>query len=321
MRTPKAREGFNLSKWALDHGALTRYLMLVLMVLGLSAYFQLGQDEDPPFTFRLMVVRTFWPGATAQQMAEQVTDKIEKTLQEVPHADVIRSYTKPGESLTLLQLKDSSPPREVPDSWYQARKRVGDMRGTLPQGVIGPVFNDNFGDVYGSIFALRSDGFSPEETRRFADSVRQQLLRVPDVAKVEIFGAQAEKVFIEISHKRLAQLGLDMNQVSAQTGAQNPVEGAGVPNARTENLQLRAAGPFHALEHTGRLPIRAVTPATRPRPTTNLPHLAPRGGAGAGLSHQADPYPDRIRCRGPHRRDRTHRGARPHCGLWSVRHR
>jgi multidrug efflux pump subunit AcrB len=265
---------FNISRWALEHPALTRYLMVVLMVLGFAAYFQLGQDEDPPFTFRVMVVQAFWPGASAQQMAEQVTDKIEKTLQEVPHADVIRSYTKPGESLTLLQLKDSSPPKEVPDSWYQARKRVGDMRSTLPQGVIGPVFNDNFGDVYGSIFALRSDGFSREETRRFAERVRQQLLRVPDVAKVEIFGAQAEKVFVEISHRRLAQLGLDMNQVIAQIGAQNAVEGAGVLNAGTENLQLRVAGQFNSVEELARLPIRAVNPATGAGSTLKLSDIA-----------------------------------------------
>ena len=137
---------FNISRWALEHPALTRYLMVVLMVLGIAAYFQLGQDEDPPFTFRAMVVQAFWPGATAQQIAEQVTDKIERTLQEVPNADTIRSYTKPGESFTILELKDSTPPKEVSNSWYQARKRVGDMRSTLPAGVVGPVFNDDFGD-------------------------------------------------------------------------------------------------------------------------------------------------------------------------------
>ena len=179
---------FNISRWALEHPALTRYLMVVMLVLGVAAYFQLGQDEDPPFTFRVMVVQAFWPGATAQQMAEQVTDKIERTLQEVPNSDVIRSYTKPGESLTLLELKDSTPPKDVPATWYQVRKKVGDMRNTLPQGVIGPVFNDDFGDVYGSIFALSADGFSDEELRVFAEQVRTQLLRVPDVAKVELFG-------------------------------------------------------------------------------------------------------------------------------------
>jgi multidrug efflux pump len=253
---------FNISAWALDHPALTRYLLIVLMVLGFAAYFQLGQDEDPPFTFRAMVVQAFWPGASAQQMADQVTDKIEKTLQEAPHADVIRSYTKPGESLTILQLKDSAPPRDVPNTWYQVRKRVGDMRNTLPQGVIGPVFNDDFGDVFGSIFALSADGFSDEELRVFADDVRSALLRVPDVAKVEMFGVQPEKLFIEISHKRLAQLGLDMNQVIAQLGAQNAVEGAGVLNAGTQNLQVRVAGAFDSVDELRRFPIRAINPAT-----------------------------------------------------------
>ena len=261
MTTPvAAAEGsrFNISRWALEHPALTRYLMVVMLLLGTAAYFQLGQDEDPPFTFRAMVVQAFWPGASAQQMAEQVTDKIEKTLQEVPYSDKIRSYTKPGESLTILQLKDSAPPKDVAGSWYQARKRVADMRSTLPQGVIGPVFNDDFGDVYGSIFALSADGFSREELRVYADRVRQRLLQVPDVAKVETFGAQAEKIFVEISQKRLAQLGLDMNQVIAQIGAQNAVEGAGVLNAGTENLQVRVAGQFNTVDELKRFPIRAV---------------------------------------------------------------
>ncbi len=253
---------FNISRWALEHPALTRYLMVVLLVLGFAAYFQLGQDEDPPFTFRAMVVQAFWPGASAQQMAEQVTDRIEKTLQEVPYADKIRSYTKPGESLTIFQLKDSSPAKEVSNSWYQARKRIGDMRGTLPSGVLGPVFNDDFGDVYGSIFALSADGFSREELRVQAERVRQSLLRLPDVAKVELFGAQAEKVFVEISQKRLAQLGLDFNQVIAQIGAQNAVEGAGVLNAGTENLQVRVGGQFNTVDELKRFPIRAVNAAT-----------------------------------------------------------
>jgi multidrug efflux pump subunit AcrB len=264
----------NLSRWALEHPALTRYLMVVLMVLGFAAYFQLGQDEDPPFTFRAMVVQAFWPGASAQQMAEQVTDRIEKTLQEVPHADKIRSYTKPGESLTILQLKDSAPPKDVPNSWYQARKRVGDIRSSLPQGVIGPVFNDDFGDVYGSIYALSADGFSNEELRVFAERVRQQLLRVPDVAKVELFGAQPEKVFIEVSQKRLAQLGLDMNQVIAQLGAQNAVEGAGVLNAGSENLQMRVGGAFDSVDELKRFPIRAVNAATGQASTIRLADIA-----------------------------------------------
>ncbi len=269
-----ATSRFNISRWALEHQPLTRYLMIVLMVLGFVAYFQLGQDEDPPFTFRAMVVQAFWPGATAQQMAEQVTDKIEKTLQEVPYADKIRSYTKPGESLTIFQIRDSSPPKEVHDVWYQVRKKVGDMRSTLPQGVIGPVFNDEFGDVYGSIFALSADGFSQEELRVHAENVRQQLLHVPDVAKVQLFGVQSEKIFIEISQKRLAQLGVDMNQVLVQLGAQNAVEGAGVLDASGDNLQVRIGGQFNSVEELKQFPIRAINPATNVASSLKLGDIA-----------------------------------------------
>jgi multidrug efflux pump subunit AcrB len=285
---------FNVSRWAIEHAPLTRYLMIVLLALGAAAYFQLGQDEDPPFTFRVMVVQAFWPGATAVQMAEQVTDRIEKTLQEVPYADVVRSYTKPGESLTLLQLADSSPPKAVPEVWYQVRKKIGDMRSTLPAGVIGPVFNDEFGDVYGSIFALSADGFSPEELREFADDVRQRLLRVPDVAKVAMFGAQPEKLYVEIPQKRLAQLGLDLNQVLAQLGAQNAVEGAGVLDARSENLQVRIGGSFDSVDELARLPIRAVNPASGAASSLRLGDIAEirRGYAdppGVMVRHQGQP--------------------------------
>ncbi len=265
---------FNISRWALEHPALTRYLMVVLLLLGSIAYFQLGQDEDPPFTFRAMVVQAFWPGASAEQMADQVTDKIEKTLQEVPYADILRSYTKPGESLTIFQIKDSSPPKDVANVWYQTRKKIGDMRSTLPAGVIGPVFNDDFGDVYGSIFALSADGFSDEELRVFADRVRSRLLRVPSVAKVEIFGAQPEKLFVEVSQQRLAQLGLDLNQVLGQLAAQNAVEGAGVLNTGSDNLQVRIGGQFNSVDELRRLPIRAINPATGQASSLRLADIA-----------------------------------------------
>jgi len=247
---------FNLSKWAIDHPALTRYLMVVLMVLGVAAYFQLGQDEDPPFTFRAMVVRTYWPGATAQQVAEQVTDKLERTLQEVPYADKIRSYSKPGESQIIFQLKDSSKPGDVPNIWYTVRKKIGDMRYTLPQGVQGPFFNDDFGDVYGVIYALDAPGFTPAEVKKFADDVRQQLLRVTDVAKVEQFGVQDEKIFIEIPQKRLAQLGLDVSAVLAQLSQENAVENAGTVQAPLDVLQVRIGGQFETEAQLRAMPIR-----------------------------------------------------------------
>ncbi len=247
---------FNLSKWALDHPALTRYLMVVLMILGVAAYFQLGQDEDPPFTFRAMVVRTYWPGATAQQVAEQVTDKLERTLQEVPYADKIRSYSKPGESQIIFQIKDSSKPADVPNVWYTVRKKIGDIRYTLPQGVQGPFFNDEFGDVFGVIYALDAPGFTPAEVKRFADDVRQQLLRVPDVAKVEQFGVQDEKIFIEIAQKRLVQLGLDVGAVLAQLGQENAVENAGTIQSPLDVLQVRIEGQFETAEQLRAMPIR-----------------------------------------------------------------
>jgi multidrug efflux pump len=257
LKDPSTR--FNLSKWALDHVALTRYLMIALLVLGVASYFQLGQDEDPPFTFRAMVVRTYWPGATAQQVAEQVTDKIERTLQEVPYADKIRSYSKPGESQIIFQIKDSSRPADVPNVWYSVRKKVGDIRGTLPGGVVGPFFNDDFGDVYGVIYALEADGFNYAELKTFADDVRQRLLRVSDVAKVELFGAQDEKLFIEISQKRLAQLGLDLNQVLAQLGQQNAVESAGAVQTPLDVVQVRVGGQFNRVEELQAMPIRGAS--------------------------------------------------------------
>jgi len=244
------------------------------MLMGFAAYFQLGQDEDPPFTFRLMVIQAAWPGATAQQIAEQVTDKIERTLQEVPYADKIRSYTKPGESVTILQLADSSPPKEVAEVWYQVRKRINDMRYTLPQGVLGPQFNDDFGDVYGSIYALSADGFSREELRQWSERVRSQLLRAPNVAKVTLFGVQAEKIFIEVSQKRLAQLGLDFSQVINQLGAQNAVEGAGVLNAGSGNLQIRVDGQFGKVDDLKAFPIRAINPQTGQGSTLRLGDIA-----------------------------------------------
>ena len=250
------KPGFNLSKWALEHSALTRYLMVVLMLLGAAAYFQLGQDEDPPFTFRIMVVRAFWPGATATQVAQQVTDKLERTLQEVPGADKIRSFSKPGETTILFQLKDSTRAAEVPDLFYTVRKKIGDMRGTLPQGVVGPFFNDEFGDVYGVIYALQADGFSPAEVKEVADDVRQKLLRVPDVNKVELFGAQDEKLYIEMSQRRLSQLGLDINQVLAQLAQQNALEGAGTMQTPLDVVQVRVSGAFEAAEQLRAMPIR-----------------------------------------------------------------
>ncbi|WP_059413066.1 efflux RND transporter permease subunit [Cupriavidus basilensis] len=235
---------FNLSRWALEHQPLTRYLLVVLLLGGLFAYFQLGQDEDPPFTFRVMVVQAYWPGATAEQIAVQVTDKIERQLQEVPYADKIRSFSKPGETTVIFQLKDTSPAKETAQIWYTVRKKVGDIAQTLPAGVRGPFFNDEFGDVYGSIYALSADGFNYKELREYADLVRQQLLRVPAVAKVALIGLQDEKIFIEFNQARFAQLGLDINAIADQISQQNSMNASGVLVTPGDNLQVRLSGQF-----------------------------------------------------------------------------
>ncbi len=250
----------NLSEWALKHKPLVRYLIVVLIIGGIASYFSLGQDEDPPFTFRAMVVRAYLPGATAQQMAEQVADKIEKKLQEIPYADKIRTYTKSGEMLTVFQLKDSSPPKEVANSFYTVRKVIGDMRSTLPASTLGPFFNDDFGDVYGVMLAFNADGFSYAQLKTYVEQSRQQLLRVKDVAKVELFGVQDEKVFLDLDNQRLAQLGIDVSSLITQISSQIDITPTGVLNTASRNLPIRLSGQVRsgdaALVDLQHLPIR-----------------------------------------------------------------
>ncbi|MCO5411306.1 MULTISPECIES: efflux RND transporter permease subunit [Ralstonia] len=255
---------FNLSRWALEHQPLTRFLLVALLLGGIFAYSKLGQDEDPPFTFRAMVVQAFWPGATAEQMSRQVTDKIEKALQEVPYAWKIRSYSKPGETLVTFQLADTSPAKETQQLWYTVRKKVGDIAPTLPQGVRGPYFNDDFGDVYGSIYALSADGFTYRQLNDYADAIRQQLLRVPNVAKVELLGDQDEKIYIEFQQAKLAQMGMDINSIATQISQQNNIGPSGVLVTPTDNVQIRLSGQFSDIRDLENLTLRG------PGGTTNI---------------------------------------------------
>jgi len=250
-------KGFNLSRWALEHIPLTRYLIAVLLIGGVMSYSNLGQDEDPPFTFRAMVISANWPGATSLQMAEQVTDKLEKKLQETPYVDKIRSYSKPGETLIILQLRESTPPKETAGAWYQVRKKIGDIKGTLPPGVNGPYFNDEFGDTFGSIFALAGDGFTPAELKDYADFVRQQFLQIPSVAKVDLYGVQDEKLYIEFSQKKFAQLGVPFDAIVAQLNAQNVVESTGILVTPSDNLQVRVSGAVRSTKDLENLQLRA----------------------------------------------------------------
>jgi multidrug efflux pump len=248
---------FNVSEWALEHQTVVLFAMIVLAVFGVLAYSKLGQSEDPPFTFKAMVVRTQWAGATAREVEEQITDRIEKKLQETPGVDVIRSYSRPGESMVFVLLKDSTPPAAVELAWDRVRKKVADMRHTLPAGIQGPFFNDEFGETFGNIYALSGDGFAYADLKKYADRIRRELLRVPGVAKVEFFGAQDEKVFIELSNTKLATLGVDVQTIVNALATQNAIAPAGAFETPTDKIYLRPSGDFDSVEAIRETTIRA----------------------------------------------------------------
>ena len=248
---------FNLSEWALEHQALILYFILALFAAGAYCYVQLGQGEDPEFTFKVMVVRTLWPGATAKEVELQVTERLEKKLQETPWFDYARSYSKPGESLIFVVLKDYTPPKAVPDSWYEVRKKVGDVRYTLPAGVQGPFFNDEFGDTFGIIYAFTSDGYSFSELHDYVEDARRELLRVPDVGKVDILGDQDEKIYIEMSHRKLATLGIDPLQIFAILQQQNNMTPAGDFETKADRIYIRVSGDFKSVESIREIGIQA----------------------------------------------------------------
>src|SRR5271170_3458615 len=190
---------FNLSKWALENRSLVVYIMIAATIAGLASFFRLGRDEDPPFVIKTMVVQAGWPGATLDDTLQQLTDRLERTLQETPGLDFLRSYTSPGKTTIFVNLKGETTAAQIPDIWYHVRKTIGDMRHTLPAGVIGPGFNDEFGDTFGIIYGFTSDGFTQRELRDRVEDIRSRLLLVPDVSKIEILGAQDEVIFVEFS--------------------------------------------------------------------------------------------------------------------------
>ncbi|MCP3671667.1 MAG: efflux RND transporter permease subunit [Gammaproteobacteria bacterium] len=232
----------NLSSWALRHASLTHYLMLVLVLGGIMAFNGLGQAEDPEFTIKTMVVRTLWPGATAQEVEQQLTDRLEMKLQETPWLDYLSSYSKPGESMIFINLEPGTPASEVPDSWYQVRKKLVDIRDTLPQGVLGPYPNDEFGDTFGTIYAFTTDGVNHALLRDYVDDVRQELLRIGAVDKVDLIGVQDEKIFIEFSNVKLAALGLNPLLIIETLRAQNFITPSGVVETKSDEIHLRVDG-------------------------------------------------------------------------------
>lgn len=240
--------GFNLSQWALNNRSLTVYLMIVAVVAGLFAFVKLGRNEDPSFVIKTMVVQAAWPGASVDDMLKQVTERLERTLQETPKLDFLRSFTRAGVTTIFVNLKDSAGAREIPDIWYHVRKSIGDMRHTLPAGVVGPGFNDEFGDTFGIIYGFTADGFTHRELRDYVEDVRSKLLHVRDVSKIEILGAQDEKIFVEFRMEELASLGIDRSALIAALQAQNVVQPAGTIQTGNEALSLRVSGAFRSEE-------------------------------------------------------------------------
>lgn len=249
--------GFNLSAWAIRHRALVGFFIAAAALMGVYGYQRLGQADDPPFTFKVMVIRALWPGATALEVEQQLTDRIEKKLQEAPQVDRLVSYSRPGESVVLFVAKDSAPAAMIPEVFYQVRKKIGDIRYLLPPNVLGPFFNDEFGDVYGNIYALVSDELSYAELKAYADQVRDRLLRVGQVAKVDLFGEQDEKIYLDIANAKLATLGLDLNAVLQALARQNAVSGAGFFETAGERIYLRTSGAFDTVEDVRETVIRA----------------------------------------------------------------
>ena len=237
---------FNLSEWAIQHRSLVTYFMLVIVIAGVWSYFRLGRSEDPDFTVKTMVVQAAWPGATVSDTLEQITDRLERKLQETPNLDYLKSYTTAGQATIFVNLKDSTLAAQVPDIWYQVRKKVADIRNTLPQGVVGPGFNDEFGDTYGIVYGFTADGFTHRELRDYVDGVRKQLLQLPDIAKVDVLGAQDERVYVEFSTEQLAGLGIDRAALIAALQRQNAVIPAGVVQTGDEKILIRVSGAFES---------------------------------------------------------------------------
>ena len=249
---------FNLSAWALRHRQIVLYIMLLFAVVGALSYTKLGQSEDPPFTFKAMVIRTNWPGASAEEVSRQVTERIEKKLMETGEYERITSFSRPGESQVTFMARDSMRSSEIPELWYQVRKKISDIRHTLPPGIQGPFFNDEFGTTFGNIYALTGNGFDYAVLKDYADRLQLQLQRVKDVGKVELVGLQDEKIWIELSNTKLATLGLPLSAVQQALEAQNAVAAAGFFETASERIQLRVTGRFQSVEEIRDFPIRVA---------------------------------------------------------------
>lgn len=249
--------GINLSEWALKHQQMVLFLLVLFAVAGAYAYTQLGQKEDPEFTFKAMLVQAYWPGASAREMSEQVTDKLEKKLQEVAEIDFTRSFSRAGEAQITISLLESVDAKDVADVWYQVRKKIGDLRQDLPSDLVGPFFNDEFGDTFGNVYAMTWDGFSYAEAKEFAEAARYEFLQIPDVNKVSFIGEQEEKIFVEASAAKLTTLGIDPALILDTLSGTNSIEAAGTVETSAERVHLRISGAFTSVEAIRDIGIRA----------------------------------------------------------------
>ncbi len=249
-------KNFNLSDWALEHRSFVWFLMLVSVIAGALAYQRLGREEDPPFAIKTMIVQARWPGATIAETLDQVTERIEKELQQIDAIDYSRSYTTPGQTTVFVQLRETTPPKTIPAIFYQVRKRIGDIQGTFPQGLQGPFFNDEFGDVFGNVYAFTADGVSMRQLRDAVERVRAELKKVPSAGKMQLLGAQDEVIYLDFSTRKLAGLGLDMQSVIRTLQSQNAITPSGVIQAGPERVSVRVGGQFISEESLRAINLR-----------------------------------------------------------------
>ena len=248
-------QSFNLSEWALKNKGLVLYFMILLGIVGLVSYSKLAQSEDPPFTFKVMVVQTYWPGATAEEVSLQVTDKIEKELMSTGMYDKIMAYSRPGESMVMFMAKDSLKSSQIPDVWYQVRKKVGDIKSQLPSGVQGPFFNDEFGDTFGNIYVLTGKDYDYATLKEYTDRLQLRLQRVKDVSKVNLVGLQDQKIWIELSNTKAVQMGVPVTAIQEALAKQNSVTSAGYFETGTDRIQVRVSGALKSVDDLKKMPL------------------------------------------------------------------
>ena len=248
-------KGLNLAEWAIRHKQIVYFFIIAIITGGLWSYFHLGRSEDPDFTIRQAVVTAAWPGASAQQITQQVTDPLEKKLQDTKGLDYIKSFTHDGKTVIYVNLKDSVPKEEMQTRWHEIRNLVNDEWGSLPSGVMGPYINDRFDDVYGSIYAVTGDGFSYEEKRKYAENIRRRLTGVEDVQKVELLGVQKQEIYVEMDQNKLASFGMRPSDVFAMLQQQGAMMPAGMIHTDSRNVAVRVEGLLDTVESLKELPI------------------------------------------------------------------